>query len=93
MIKLTLQDEQSFGIGKLDKKVRLIVYRDGVENVCRMESAKKLEKFVQSGEGHLFKGRLQLYRQGDEIGVIVKGKIAGTVNQGSFYDMFRQSVL
>ncbi len=81
---LKLSSELSFAIEPLEKRVRLVVYNNGVENVCRMESIKNLENFIQSGDSHLFKGRLQLYKNAANIVVEVKGEIAGVIRSTEF---------
>jgi hypothetical protein len=81
---LTLNNQQQLGIEPLDKRVRLIVYNNGVENVCRKEHIKNLERFIQSGDNHLFKGRLQLHKNDDAIAIKVKGHIVGSVSNEAF---------
>lgn len=59
MIKLN--GDYSFGVEESGKNLRLIVYNNGVEKVCRKYSPKKLRDFLQSNDNQLFKGRLQLF--------------------------------
>ncbi|MDB5008458.1 MAG: hypothetical protein JWP45_2851 [Mucilaginibacter sp.] len=73
MPDLKLNEDFNFEIQRHEKRVRLIVFKAGVENVCRKESLKNLLHFIQSDEVHLFKGRLQLHENTTGIGVIVKG--------------------
>lgn len=73
-----------FGIENPGKRARIIVYKDGVENVCRMESVKNLEHFIRSNEKRIFKGRLQLHKNPAEIEVEVKGKIGGKIKIEDF---------
>ena len=61
-----------------------MVYKDGVENVCRKESFKSLERFIWSDEQKMFKERLQLDKYREEIDVVVKGKIAGKMKVEDF---------
>jgi hypothetical protein len=70
----------SIWIEHTEKQARLVIYKDGVENVCRKSTIRKLRQFIQSDEQRLFKGRLQLHRDiNGMIAVDVKGKIAGVV--------------
>ncbi|MBW4891304.1 hypothetical protein KXQ82_16370 [Mucilaginibacter sp. HMF5004] len=59
--------------------VRLIVFKNGEEYVCRKESIYKLKQFLALDEGRAFKGRLQLVKRGDIIAVEVKGEVLGMV--------------
>jgi hypothetical protein len=56
---IQLEENHTFSIEPQNKRVRLVVYKSGVEKVCRLETRKKLQKFLLSDENHLFKGRLQ----------------------------------
>jgi len=76
---IKLDNEHSFAIENLDKQVRLVVYNNGVENVCRKSTIKSIEAFIQSGEDHLFKGRLQLNKRSGGISVVVKGAVVGEI--------------
>jgi hypothetical protein len=79
MKPLLLKDSTYLSIESYEKRVRLIVSSDQAELVCRKESFKNLEQFLQSPQQHIFKGRLQLYKNGDEVQVNVKGETLGTV--------------
>ncbi|HZY36718.1 MAG TPA: hypothetical protein VFE53_08730 [Mucilaginibacter sp.] len=46
-----------FAIETVGKKLRLVVYVAGVENVCRLETEKNIKKFIKSSDARLFKGR------------------------------------
>ncbi len=70
----------SFAIECADKKIRLVLYKDQAEYVCRKERASTLKKYISSGEGHLFKGRLQLYKHRDRINIIARNEIIGTLS-------------
>ena len=91
MENLKLSDGHSLGIENGGKRVRLIVYNGGVENVCRKESLKKLEDFAQSGDNHLFKGRLQLFKDEVGINVDVKGKIVGRIPTADFINYLNKA--
>jgi hypothetical protein len=46
---IKLEENYSFGIEPLGKRVRLVVYLSGVEKVCRLKTRKILEKFAVTG--------------------------------------------
>ena len=84
MTALILDDGLSFAIENNEKRARLIVYKDGVENVCRKETLKNLVRFMLSDEKRLFEGRLQLVKDAAGIGIEVKGQVAGTIKAEEF---------
>jgi len=84
MAAIKLNADFSFAIESDKKRARLIVYKGGVENVCRKESFKKLGQFIRSGEGRIFRGRLQLSKNQAGIAVEVMGKIEGMINVDDF---------
>ena len=53
---IKLEENYSFAIEPLGKRVRLVVFLSGVEKVCRLKTRKKPEKFLLGDENHLFKG-------------------------------------
>ena len=59
--------------------VRLIVFNGDDEWVCRKETLRNLAKFMAAGEGHIFKGRLQIYKNDDVVTVEVKGQRIGII--------------
>lgn len=61
------------------KNLRLVVYDAGVEKVCRKTTHKSLFEFIQTGENHLFKGRLQLFKNHNVIVIEVKGDVVGEI--------------
>ena len=77
---INISNGLSLSVGKAGKKLRLIVYTNGVENVCRKESARRLSGFIISNEQKLFNSRLQLIKNSEHIVVQVKGEIAGMIN-------------
>ena len=87
MNKVSPTCERDLTISLLGKKVRLPVADKGVENVCRLESLKNLNKFAGSSAGHLFKGRLQLHKDENGIQVIVKGEIVGVISEDLFKNL------
>ncbi len=89
MKKISLAGQRNLTIDFLGKKVRLAVSEQGVENVCRLETIKNLDKFAVSREEHLFKGRLQLHKDETGIKVIVKGEIVGIISE----DLFKNVLL
>ncbi len=84
MNAITFDHGFSFAIEHFEKRPRLIVYKDGVENVCRRESFKNLQRFILSDDEKIFRGRLQLYKSGGEIVIEVKGEIAGKMTIKDF---------
>jgi hypothetical protein len=79
MNSLKLNAPFSLGIEIDKKRARLIVYNNGVEEVCRKEYLNKFTRFISSEDERLFKGRLQLFKHEGGIGIEVKGKYAGTI--------------
>lgn len=77
MIKL--DDRYDLAIEISGKNTRLVMYDNGVEKVCRKTTLKSLFEFIQSGENHLFKGRLQLFKNPDAIAIEVKGRVVGEI--------------
>jgi hypothetical protein len=63
-------------------RVRIMVFKDGEEYVCRKESLYKLKQFLALDEGRAFKGRLQLVKHGDTVAVDVKGEVLGRIGLG-----------
>lgn len=62
-----------------------MIYKDGVENVCRKSTIREPVQFIRSDEQRLFKGRLQLVGEiNGMIAVEVKGKVAGVVPAKDF---------
>jgi hypothetical protein len=91
MTVFKLDDELSFAIERSEKRARLIVYKNGVENVCRKETFGNLNRFILLDEGHLFKGRLQLNKDNTGIGIEVKGKLMGTIKTEEFLSCLKEA--
>ena len=87
---LTLDNGYDLAIENADKKIRLVVYNNGVENVCRKSTLKNIATFVQSGENHLFKGRLQLQKENSGINILVKGSKVGEIPIQGFLSYLQQ---
>jgi hypothetical protein len=83
---IKLDDHQQFAVEHLPKKVRLILYNNGVENVCRMETARNIRHFVLSHQEIIFKGRPQLHKNAIGIEIKVKGKLVGIIGVRGFFD-------
>ncbi|GAB3936689.1 hypothetical protein [Larkinella terrae] len=79
MASIKLSDTLEFIIEPFEKKVRLIVQKNGDAWVCRKENTSKLERFLKDERGRLFKGRLQLVLQDTKVEIEVKGKPVGAV--------------
>ena len=90
---IKLEENYSFAIEPLGKRVRLVVYLSDVEKVCRLETRKKLEKFLLSDENHLFKGRLQLAKTGPAISIMVKDQAVGVISGKNLTDLLRSGEL
>jgi len=81
---LKLNDGHALAIENMEKEVRLVLYNNGVENVCRKLTLKTIRHFIQPGENHLFKGRLQLYKNDHHVSVQAKGSIVGKIPLNNF---------
>ena len=68
-----LNREFSFTIEPGQKRARLIIYKHGVENVCRKKNVGKLQQFLKSGEGPLIKDHLRFHKNALGISAPVKG--------------------
>jgi len=90
---IPLTPTYSLGIAHYQKlRVRLIVFKNGEEYVCRKESIYKLKQFLALDEGRAFKGRLQLVKDGDGIVVEVKGEVVGVVAEMQLRALLETSV-
>lgn len=79
---LPLSHNYALSIEPYEKlRLRLIVYKNGEEYVCRKESLYNLKQFLSTDECRAFKGRLQLLKLGDDIGVEVKGQQVGMLSK------------
>ncbi|MEO6980262.1 MAG: hypothetical protein ABI113_17855 [Mucilaginibacter sp.] len=87
---LKLDNGYDLAVENTDKKARLVVYNNGVENVCRKSTLKNLAAFVQSGENHLFKGRLQLHKVNGGINILIKGSKVGEIPISGFISYLQQ---
>jgi len=65
-------------------KTRLVVFKNGEELACRKETFKNLNKFTNSAQKKIFKGRLQLFKDSGNINIEVKGEVVGTVQKEVF---------
>ena len=79
MLPLALNNGFQLSLERFEKRVRVIVTNDNAEFVCRKESFKNLETFLQSGKSHIFKGRLQLYKDINDVHVKAKGETLGKI--------------
>lgn len=86
---LTLSGDYGFHIEKMGKKLRLVVTKGGVENVCRQETAKKLLDFTQNADAHLFKGRLQLQKESAVVKIFIKGEKVGEIGNETLKEMVK----
>ena len=74
------------------KQLRLIIYRDEKEWVCRKESRHIILRFLEAENAQLFRGRLRLHKQQDAILVEVKGTIIGSLSEESFHKLLNTSL-
>jgi hypothetical protein len=65
-------------------KVNIIVSLNKEEWVCRKETIKNIEAFLQKEEASIFKGRLQLSKVKSKIFVEVKKEVVGSMQQSEF---------
>ncbi|HWZ01982.1 MAG TPA: hypothetical protein VNX40_00155 [Mucilaginibacter sp.] len=87
MIKL--DDCYDLAVEISGKTARLAIYENSVEKVCRKTTLKSLFEFMQSDENHLFKGRLQLFKNLEEITVLVKGEPVGEIKAETLLNCLR----
>jgi len=87
---LKLDNGYDLAIENTDKKARLVVYNNGVENVCRKSTLKNVATFMQSGENHLFKGRLQLHKVNGSVNIMVNGSKVGEISVSGFLEYLQQ---
>ncbi|MFA6278223.1 MAG: hypothetical protein WC622_15850 [Pedobacter sp.] len=84
MLQLILNDKLILSFEPLGKKVRLIISESDVELACRKETIKNLKHFLTEDEMKIFKGRLQLHKQGDIVEVLLKNKPIAVVSSIEF---------
>lgn len=87
MTKLQLSMDLYFSVEPYEKKARLIVYQNKEELVCRKETFKNLESFLQTKEARIFKGRLQLNKINQQIHIEVKGEVIGSISNVELKNM------
>jgi len=82
MVAIPLANNYTFGIEPVgNRRLRLIVFKNGEELVCRKENLKQLKDFLAEDKAQAFKGRLQLYKHRYDIAVEVKGQPIGTLHK------------
>jgi hypothetical protein len=82
MMKYSLTEDYVLRIEPEKEKssrLRLIIKQRGQELVCRKEGLNRLLDFVQGGDAHLFKGRLQLSKENDAINIYMKDSLIGSI--------------
>lgn len=90
MNKILLKDKVAFAIEPFEKKVRLVVYQNKQEWVCRKETIKHIETFLEKDEAYIFKGRLQLSKINSKIFVAVKKEVVGAIKQSEFESLLKK---
>jgi hypothetical protein len=76
-----------------DGGIRLVVYHDGTECVCRKERPGRLRKFLEMYEAQAFRGRLQLFIQEEHIVVTVKGQAVGNTTSKALNGLLEEALL
>lgn len=84
MDMISLSNDFNLSFEKLPHAIRLIVSKNNEEWACRKEKLKNLFSFLETDKEHIFKGRLQLFKQYDRIDIQVKNIVIGTVSKESF---------
>lgn len=80
MQNVQLTESLSFGLERYDKRLRIIVFDGPKEWACHKVSVKDTKDFLGHETAHLFRGRLQLDKKGDDILVSVKGSAIGLIS-------------
>lgn len=84
MGSIDLSNGFALRIEPYNDKVRVIVLLNNEEYVCRIALLPKLLDFAAAKEAHVFKGRLQLYKEAGLINVLAKGEVAGIIEENTF---------
>jgi hypothetical protein len=84
MAQIKLNTQLLLGVEIIAKPYRLIVFDGANELVCHKVTPSALNRFIQSQTAHLFKGRLQFDKAGDDITVKVNGNDVGVINLKDF---------
>jgi hypothetical protein len=74
-----LQQGILFHIELYENRLRLVIRKDGEEWICRKESFRNLYAFLKTEDSRLFKGRLQLVKQQQQVQIIAKGTAIGSM--------------
>lgn len=88
MPSFQLNNNLNFTIEPYEKRLRLIVFKDGLELVCRKENSKNLVAFLSLNKGQIFKGRLQLIKENTTVKILVKGQVIGSISEMDFRNLF-----
>ncbi len=84
MAELLLDDDITLETEMEDGKLRLIIVKGNEEWVCHKTTLKEINQFLAGEEHSLFKGRLQLIKDQDNILIKVKDEIVGVVDSKCF---------
>jgi hypothetical protein len=74
----------NFKIESHNHKVRLIILKGDLEIACRTEQKKNVSIFLHSTGERIFKGRLQLISNQNEILVFVKNDLVYKISKEAF---------
>lgn len=93
MSSIALSPAYTLSLEPYEGGIRLVVYRNGAECVCRKERPGKLRKFLKMHEARAFRGRLQLFKQEEHIVVTVKGRAVGNTTSNVLNVLLEQALL
>ena len=83
-MNISLSSSFAFNVLPHKEKLRLVVIKDEQEFVCRIENRKNLNQFIANEYASIFKGRLQLIKDKEDVFVQVKGEIIGKISKNIF---------
>lgn len=83
-MKIKLIPPYFFTVEPFDNRLRLIVLKKEEEYVCRKETKNNVIRFINANDSVLFKGRLQLIKQNNEILIQAKSEILGSIPISAF---------
>lgn len=81
----------NFKIESHNNKVRIVILKDDLEIACRTEQKRIVSNFLNSSGERIFKGRLQLLSNQNEILVFVKNELVYEISKEAFAKMLANS--
>jgi len=85
MPQLMLGDNITLETEINNNELRLIVVKENEEWVCHKTTVKEINTFLTGEDRSLFKGRLQLIKDQDNVLIKVKNEIIGVIDNKVFY--------